>query len=422
MNSYISDWKYNHKVSFPKYQKMLGKFVICSKVENSFWLYDSPYFKYLNCRIETNLNNLKFDDINFYEIRKGEILNKLNSKLIKKINSGLITLVINNLTEIDTQYNFNRYKYRMERAGINTDNVILLDGNQNKFGDSHMRFNWVLCKFKFANWEFYNDSYFNSDNYIKPKTFLSFNRRPSHTRLYLVYQLLKNKLNLESYISLCGDMGEIYDHTIKEICNFMGEEISDDEIKNFLGDIPLFLDITTDGVQLDTGNLIDTTGEDTSHFSFIKDTYFWVTTETTFGCKFHYANSIKYDDDGEYYNVIYPTEKTYKSIMSNPTIIVGDPGILGHLHQLGFKTFPDFFDERYDEIVDDKKRMNFIINDIKRIYNLPKNELHRKWSDNISNVKHNLEIMENISVDDLYLEFYTKIFNRVVEFKNKINN
>ena len=38
-------------------------------------------------------------------------------------------------------------------------------------------------------------------------------------------------------------------------------------------------------------------------------------------------------------------------------IILGQPYTLKHLRKLGFKTFPDMFDESYDEIEDDYEIM-----------------------------------------------------------------
>ena len=68
MDFFTEKWIDNHNVSLNK-QKITNKFVLCNKNDFNFhdsrWLYHTPYFKHLNCRIETNLDNLSFDDINF---------------------------------------------------------------------------------------------------------------------------------------------------------------------------------------------------------------------------------------------------------------------------------------------------------------------------------------------------------------------
>ena len=55
-------------------------------------------------------------------------------------------------------------------------------------------------------------------------------------------------------------------------------------------------------------------------------------------------------------------EKTLKPIaFLQPFIINGMPGSLAHLHELGFKTFSDWWDESYDTETDQVKRSNKII-------------------------------------------------------------
>lgn len=62
------------------------------------------------------------------------------------------------------------------------------------------------------------------------------------------------------------------------------------------------------------------------------------------------------------------TEKSYKPIKEkHPFIIVGVNGALKGLRKSGFKTFSDFWDESYDEIVDAGQRMQAIRNVIEYI-------------------------------------------------------
>lgn len=56
------------------------------------------------------------------------------------------------------------------------------------------------------------------------------------------------------------------------------------------------------------------------------------------------------------------TEKTFKPIANlQPFIIVGAPGSLAALHDLGYKTFNDIIDESYDYTEDDDRRMELLI-------------------------------------------------------------
>ena len=59
---------------------------------------------------------------------------------------------------------------------------------------------------------------------------------------------------------------------------------------------------------------------------------------------------------------IHMTEKTFKAITwRHPFVLVASPGSLAYLHDLGFKTFHDFWDESYDTTQDHMLRMNKLI-------------------------------------------------------------
>ena len=63
--------------------------------------------------------------------------------------------------------------------------------------------------------------------------------------------------------------------------------------------------------------------------------------------------------------------------MKHPFILVSAPNSLAALRQRGYKTFPEFIDESYDQIEDANERMNAIANEIKRLCELPESELIR---------------------------------------------
>jgi len=90
-------------------------------------------------------------------------------------------------------------------------------------------------------------------------------------------------------------------------------------------------------------DLTITSGRNKHRFNLpaIKKSFLYVSIETAF-C----------------YPYPYLTEKTYKAIiMKRPFIIVGAPGSINQLHQLGFKTFGRFWDEGYDNITDPNCRL-----------------------------------------------------------------
>jgi hypothetical protein len=70
------------------------------------------------------------------------------------------------------------------------------------------------------------------------------------------------------------------------------------------------------------------------------------------------------------------SEKIFKPIMYfQPFLIAGPPNYLKAVREMGFKTFDGFIDESYDTEFDDMKRLEMIIDEIKRICNIPIEEL-----------------------------------------------
>lgn len=76
------------------------------------------------------------------------------------------------------------------------------------------------------------------------------------------------------------------------------------------------------------------------------------------------------------YPTTFITEKTMKPIANKrPFVIVGPVGSLTRLHELGFKTFRDFWDESYDQIADPDERILAVVDIIESICNRSISEL-----------------------------------------------
>jgi hypothetical protein len=129
--------------------------------------------------------------------------------------------------------------------------------------------------------------------------------------------------------------------------------------------------------------------------------YFNILTETSY----NYENSI-------IGNNIFPTEKTYRTIFGmQPFIVVTNPGFLKFLKSMGFKTFPEFFDESYDEIENPWERMNAIVKEIKKICSLSLEELHDRYYNIFDKLEHNRNRLIEI-VDDRKMNYgnYLDVF------------
>lgn len=76
-------------------------------------------------------------------------------------------------------------------------------------------------------------------------------------------------------------------------------------------------------------------------------------------------------------DILFLSEKIWKPIyVGHPFIIFGNPGTLKELHKLGFRTFSQWWDEGYDDIIDTNERMYRIIDLLNYLKNLSEGELY----------------------------------------------
>ena len=112
---------------------------------------------------------------------------------------------------------------------------------------------------------------------------------------------------------------------------------------------------------------------------------------------------------------VFNSEKIFKPISCfHPFIVLGGMGSLKSLKKRGYKSFSDCFDESYDEIDDDQKRMHAIINVLKYIDSIDDKV---KWFESMKEtLTHNYDNFINRSMkpDVAFLQvekYYEEYFN-----------
>jgi hypothetical protein len=122
----------------------------------------------------------------------------------------------------------------------------------------------------------------------------------------------------------------------------------------------------------------------------------------------------------EKYNYI--SEKTWKPIAhQHPFIMVGRPGILKYLREIGFKTFSPFIDESYDDEIVTEKRFKIIVGEIKRLNSLSKEQL----DDMIKSLNESLEHNQNLLIklneaQNLERNYLSFVLNKLYQPKKEI--
>jgi hypothetical protein len=109
---------------------------------------------------------------------------------------------------------------------------------------------------------------------------------------------------------------------------------------------------------------------------------------------FNIVNETSFSNDWPY-NELFITEKTFKPIVHQmPFIVAGSAGTLEYLKSRGYQTFPEIFDESYDNEPNSYKRIAMIVEQIKRACDDP--ELHDKVYSIQGKLKHNRNIFFNV--------------------------
>jgi hypothetical protein len=112
------------------------------------------------------------------------------------------------------------------------------------------------------------------------------------------------------------------------------------------------------------------------------------------------------------YNFLHITEKTWRPIYQGvPFILCGNHGSLKQLRHWGFETFPEIFDESYDNIVDWTLKCEFIIKEIERVCNMSDEEILKLFTSVSDKIVHNQEHF--FYTDRLWREFLDK-FNQIL--------
>ena len=96
------------------------------------------------------------------------------------------------------------------------------------------------------------------------------------------------------------------------------------------------------------------------------------------------------------YPTLFYSEKTFKPIANKrPFVMIGAPGSIKNLQDLGFKTFNDFWSEDYDSIQDPEKRLLSVFEIVKYVYNKSIEELQTLCKDMESILEYNFNYYVN---------------------------
>lgn len=333
-----------------------------------------------------NLRNFNDRDYFYYEFKQGSafaafpIDELLGPEKLEMVKSGRAMLCVNNAHEAFHSAVHYIYKYLVERAGIPSQNILLMSESADilsevnkkalEFKTHPIKCEWTLqfewnCKLWKS--EMIEKGFFPPDTLqLKhyDKKYLNFNRRWRVHRVALVALLKAKGLLPYGHVSLGkADTNDNWQSGVFDYVKFLSAE--EPELYNLYTENTDAI-VSMPDMYLDTTNLVENRAWLTPDTDYLySDTYVSVISET------NYYTKIPTYEAGRFYS-----EKTFKPIVQkHPFIAATVPNFLPKLRWLGYKTFSPWIDESYDEELDDNKRLLKISKEIERLSKLEGKQL-----------------------------------------------
>jgi hypothetical protein len=227
---------------------------------------------------------------------------------------------------------------------------------------------------------------YNLSDRLRPLKFLSYNRNSSRLhRLLLVSRLYKDDIIENCKVSLYEN--EYFNDISRDDLFYTFEGLTFTYVdlawmKKTLKEIyPLHLDFDNQQTTAQSDNFLS----EKSHYL---DTYFSLVTETSISNEWCFV-----------------TEKCIRPMIGmHPFIVFGNPHTLKVLKEFGFKTFNKIIDESYDDEFDTNKRFEMAYDEVKKLNNLPKEELHGLYYSIIDILNHNKNLVKKLALTDAVVE------------------
>jgi hypothetical protein len=286
-----------------------------------------------------------------------------------------------------------------DRYNMTKDDFVIIEGNLNLPLDFVENWDeYLYCPLgDGVGWEYYKKFLFQeNDNKLKTKKFLCMNGSFQPHRVVLLDDLYKNNCLEDSHYSNNFGGEEFYDWVKKQIKIDWNAVWAKVELsKDFW---------SGNKKRLDGADESDEHLSIQTHIKYFQDSYFSVVTETWFN------SQIPEELVKDYPNTpLKITEKTWRALFFHPFIVLGCPYTLRYLKGLGFKTFPEFFDESYDEIEDVRGRYDAVLNNILELNKKSLEELKEMYDSVYDKILYNQRLFHDWDRDKLVSDLYEKI-------------
>jgi len=237
----------------------------------------------------------------------------------------------------------------------------------------------------------------------KPYKYVCYNANGKEYRQFLVTELFRRGLDKYGLISLLyryGSPSQILDGFTERLgfdINSGIGKLNDEYAKTeMVKRVPLILDQTVEQVD-EWDRPVD--------IDHIKNSYFNIITES-----YMYNTSLPQSHK----TIFEMSEKTYKALICQPFIHLGSYGVLKYMRSMGYQTFPELFDESYDDIINHTDRLLAVVDSIEKVCKMDEKKFHDIYcKDVIPKVIHNRELARSKEIKE-------KIWNKFITDLEKI--
>ena len=231
----------------------------------------------------------------------------------------------------------------------------------------------------------------------KPYKYVCYNANGKEYRQFLVTELFRRGLDKYGLISLLyryGSPNQILDNFTEDlgfdITKGYGKLVDEYAKKEMVKIVPLVLDQTMEEVDRNDRPV---------SLNHIKDSYFNIITES-----YIYNKSLPQSHK----TIFEMSEKTYKALICQPFIHLGSYGVLKYMKSMGYQTFPELFDESYDDIINHTDRLLAVVESIEKVCKMDESEFHNIYCESIiPKVIHNRELASSTEIKE-------KIWNKFI--------
>ena len=370
-----------------EYVKMIG-------IQNND---ESPNIKEL---IKLEEFDVSEDNLYLFLLSYNDILETnivFDEKILKELSRGKIKLVIDRGGELINEFDVSSIIQKISKYNLDID-IVFITMNLGKKYNKEVGFDQQLveCALYVPKvLDDVDDFYFKDlSEYKKTHRFICLNATSTPQRLLIISKILDGELDKKSMISMVNKCNDSVDKMLSELKEF-SKSIDEKSISRTISKLPITFDMSSDDFQ----NPIYFTNSMLVNKDYIlnlKKSYFSLVTE---------AEMLPFFKD----NPCKVTEKIYKAISFHPFIIIGGCGILKYIRSLGFKTFPEMFDESYDDIEDNYERIDFIYKEVKKLCDMDDEELHKIYVSIIPKIRHNCKILHNIDIEKIIIKLFKDI-------------